>query len=46
MYMYMFFQDYIIIDDKINEDDNDDAVFIIGELCLEFRTTPEVDSPF
>ena len=45
MYMYMFFQDYIIIDDKINEDD-DDAVFIIGELCLEFRATPEVDSPF
>ena len=45
MYMYMFFQDYIIIDDKINEDD-DDAVCIIGELCLEFRATPEVDSPF
>ena len=44
MYMYMFFQDYIIIDDKINEDG--DAVFIIGELCLEFRATPEVDSPF
>ena len=41
--MYMFFQDYIIIDDKINDDD---AVFIIGELCLEFRATPEVDSPF
>ena len=34
----------IIIDDKNNDSDN--AVFIIGELCLEFRATLEVDFPF
>ena len=33
------------MDDKINDNDNN-AVFIIGELCLEFRATPEVDFPF